>query len=500
MKLPAALLALFVCMLILPSMVWAAEAPIKLYMNEKLLKPEVAPRLIAGNTLVPLRIVAEELGAKVKWDEPKRQVSIDKGDTSIVLTIDKPDILIKGKSKLLEVAPVIVDGNSMLPLRAIGEQLGVQFNWDGLTSSVHMFKKETPAPIEPIPDKPPIPEKQPVPSPVTNTKPGPTSPTASPTPVPAKDGHAQEESVIPPVETPAIPANQPIKLIESIEISGAGIIVKSKEGVLKPTMLKQENPDRIIFDLPYSALGENLTKKLATTQGELPSTHPLIQKLRISNYNNAPPTVRIILDMKEKADFEILPTLDPTVMIAAIKKHTIKVVIDPGHGAKDPGAISITGKQEKDFNLSMANKVSKLLSADKRIEVLMTRNDDTFIELDDRAKFANEKQVDLFLSIHGNKYVPKISGVETFYSRQESIPFANLIHKNTVTATGFPDRGVRQADFRVITKTTMPAVLVEVGYLSNQSDEASMFKDAFQNQVAASLAAAIKEYLNLNKE
>jgi N-acetylmuramoyl-L-alanine amidase len=273
--------------------------------------------------------------------------------------------------------------------------------------------------------------------------------------------------------------------------------VKSKDGVLKPTLQKLENPDRIVVDLPYSALSENLTKKLAGTQGELPSNHPLIQKIRFFNYNSAPSTVRIILDLKEKADFEILPNLDPSIMVAAIKKHTIKVVIDAGHGAKDPGGISITGKQEKDFNLTMANKVNMLLSADKRIEVLMTRNDDTFVELDDRAKLANEHQVDLFLSIHGNKYVPKISGVETYYSRTDSIAFADLIHKNTVAAAGFPDRSVRQADFRVIAKTTMPAVLVEVGYLSNQSDEASMFKDAFQNQVAASLASAIKEYLNL---
>jgi N-acetylmuramoyl-L-alanine amidase len=465
MKLPAVFLALFVCMMIVPSMVWGAEAPIKLYMNEKLLKPEVAPRLVAGNTLVPLRVVAEELGAKVKWDEEKRQVSIEKGDVSILLTINKPDILIKGKSKVLEVAPVIIDGNSMLPIRVIGEELGVQFNWDGLTSSVHMFKKEAPDPT---------------------------------VPVPVIDGHDHEkESKDVPAKTPAIPANQPIKLVQSIETTSTGIIVKTKDGNLKPAMQKLYNPDRIVFDLPNAALDENLMKMLAAAKGELPSSHPLIQKIRFSNYDNAPTTVRITLDLKEKADYQIIPTSDSNTLAATIMKHSIKVVIDAGHGAKDPGAISITGKQEKDFTLSMANKVSRLLSADQRIEVLMTRNDDTFVELDDRVKFANEKQVDLFLSIHGNKFEPKISGVETYYNRADSIPLANLIHKNTVAATDFTDRGVRQADYRVITKTTMPAVLVEVGYLSNQNDEASMFKDAFQNQVAASLAAAIKEYLNL---
>ncbi|MNG29963.1 Sporulation-specific N-acetylmuramoyl-L-alanine amidase [compost metagenome] len=72
-----------------------------------------------------------------------------------------------------------------------------------------------------------------------------------------------------------------------------------------------------------------------------------------------------------------------------------------------------------------------------------------------------------------------------------------MIHKYAVPATGFADRKVREADFRVITKTTMPAVLLEVGYLSNKNDEAAMYKEAFQDKLAASLVAAIKEYLNL---
>ena len=137
------------------------------------------------------------------------------------------------------------------------------------------------------------------------------------------------------------------------------------------------------------------------------------------------------------------------------------------------------------------------MSQDKRVNVLMTRSDDTFIPLDGRVSFANDIQTDLFLSIHGNSAKASVSGTETYYNRPESIAFANVIHKNVVAAAGFPDRKVREADFRVITKTTMPAVLVEVGYLSNKNDESAMYKEAFQDKVAASIVAAIKEYLNL---
>jgi N-acetylmuramoyl-L-alanine amidase len=488
MKLPAAFLSLFLFMLILPSMAWGAEAPIKLYMNEKLLQPEVAPRNVEGSVLVPVRIVAEELGAKVGWNQEKRQVTIEKGDIKLLLTIDKRDILVKGKSKTIEVAPKMIEERSMLPVRVIGEQMGVQFNWDGLTNSVHMFKKDTSDPIVEFPENAPLPDKQPAPR-----------PNPIPDPVIGKDdqGPAKVVPTVPPAISPTLPSDQPVHLVQSIETNGSELIIKTKDGAIQPTLFKLSNPDRIVMDLADAALDENLMKQLVATTGELASKHPLIQKVRFSKFNNAPPTVRIILDLKAKADYQILPAKDPNVISVKIKEHKIRVVIDAGHGAKDPGAISLTGKREKDFNLSMAKKVSGILSQDKRIEVLMTRSDDTFVELDERVTFANDNQVDLFLSIHGNKYLPNITGVETYYNRSESLPLAKVIHKHTVESTGFPDRGVRQADFRVITKTTMPAVLVEVGYLSNKSDEASMFKDAFQNQVAASLAAAITEYLNL---
>jgi len=475
-KLPAIFLILIVFMLAMPAYALGAEAPktaIKLYMNEKqLVTSEVAPFLVGDNTIVPVRIIAEEIGAKVTWDGAARKVTITKGDMNLQLTIDSTTAYIKGAKQTMKVAPVIVNGNTMLPLRFVGEHLGVEFNWDAITYSVHMFKKDDSASV-----------------PVTAQPDGVDDNKNEGTPV-----------VVPPDQTTTNPPTTGTQgsLVTSIELTDKELIVKSKDGTLQPTVMKLSNPTRIVFDFPNMVLDDSFQKLLVKNAGELPSKHPLVQKVRFSNYSDSPATVRVILDLKDGgADYRTQPAKTPNQWNAVIEEHRLTVVIDAGHGDQDPGALSITGKHEKDFTLSTAKKVQQLLSQDKRINVLMTRSDDTFIPLDDRVSFANNQQADLFLSIHGNSAKATISGTETYYYRPESLDFAKVVHKYVTAAAGFPDRKVRVADYRVINKTTMPAVLVEVGYLSNANDEAAMYKDDFQNQVAASLVAAIKEYLNL---
>ncbi|WP_175532284.1 N-acetylmuramoyl-L-alanine amidase family protein [Paenibacillus sp. yr247] len=442
-------------------------------MNEKkLVSNEVQPRIVSGNTIVPVRIIVEEIGAKVSWDETTRKVTIVKNDVNIELVIDSKTALIKGKKESLEVAPVIEKGNTMLPLRFIGQFLGIEFKWDSLTTSVHMFKKDDS-------------DSKPVTGPIDDEE---------------NHDHGEVTPPKPPTTGTGTGTKTPdssVHLLTSIELSDKDLVVNAKDGSLVPTIMKLSNPNRIVFDFPNTTLDDSLQKLLVNNAGELPSKHPLVQKVRFSNFTDNPATVRIILDLKGTADYHAQPTKLPNQWTASIGEHQLTVVIDAGHGDQDPGALSITGRHEKDFTLATAKKVESLLLQDKRIAVLMTRSDDTFIPLDDRVSFANNNLADLFLSIHGNSAKATISGTETYYNRPESMAFANVIHKNVVAAAGFADRKVRQADFRVITKTTMPAVLVEVGYLSNKNDESAMYKEAFQDKVAASIAAAIKEYLNL---
>lgn len=484
MKFPAFCLTLLVCMLLLPTYAFGAEAPgaIKLYLNEKkLVSTEVQPRIVNGNTIVPVRIIVEELGAKVSWDEPSRKVTIVKDDVNIQLVIDSKTALIKGKKESLEVAPIIEKGNTMLPLRFIGQYMGIEFTWDSLTTSVRMFKKDdsdskpVTGPIDVVNEKDPnevIPPKPPNP-PMTGTETGVGTGIGSKTPDPN------------------------VHMLTSILLTEKDLIVGAKDGTLVPRMMKLSNPNRIVFDFPNTTLDDSLQKLLVKNAGELPSKHPLVEKIRFSNFADNPATVRIILDLKGTADYRIAPSKLPNQWSAAIIEHKLTVIIDAGHGDHDPGALSITGKHEKDFTLATAKKVEQLLVQDKRLNVQMTRSDDTFIPLDDRVSIANDMQTDVFLSIHGNSAKATVSGTETYYNRPESLALANMIHKNALAATGFKDRKVRQDDFRVITNTTMPAVLLEVGYLSNKNDESAMYKDAFQDKLAAALVAAIKEYLNL---
>ena len=488
MRIAIVCLSLFLCLCIAPALAFGAEAPIKLFLNGKPLKPEVAPRIVKDNTVVPVRIIAEELGAKVSWDGKDRKVTVQKGAANLELWIDNPKAVVNGSSFTLEVAPAEMNGTTMLPVRFVGEQLGVAFTWDELTRSVLMFSQEDEA------------TKEPEASPVFAENPD------------------EEESTLPPeVKLPAVPAapaNQPTgsgtapagsgttseaPRVLSIEIDGNQLLVKTSPGAEKPRTLKLSNPDRLVLDFPGTTLDSSLAKLLNGKVGELPSRHPLVQKIRFSNFSNEPPTVRVILDMKQAADLRLVESKQPNQWAAEIRTPRFKVVIDAGHGGHDPGAVSVTGKHEKDFTLAMAKKVSKLLAEDPRIEPIMTRSDDTFVELNGRVAIANDNQADLFLAIHGNKLKdkPAVRGVETYYFREESAEFAKLVHKHVVEATGFPNRNVRKEDFRVIHYTTMPAVLVEMGYLSNKTDEAALYTESFQDQVAASLVSAIREYLNI---
>ncbi len=176
------------------------------------------------------------------------------------------------------------------------------------------------------------------------------------------------------------------------------------------------------------------------------------------------------------------------------------VVIDPGHGGKDVGATGASGLYEKDFTLSLSKKVKDILEKEEKIEVYMTREEDTFISTVDkyRPKFANELDADLFISIHGNTYKdPNVSGTEAYYYHEKFKSFAETVYNNVVSSTGFNDRGIKNKDLFVVRYTDMPSVLLEIGYLTNPQEEQLMFNDEFQSSVAEAIADGVKEYLEI---
>ena len=179
------------------------------------------------------------------------------------------------------------------------------------------------------------------------------------------------------------------------------------------------------------------------------------------------------------------------------KKEEKKViVIDAGHGGKDPGAV-FSSVYEKNLNLDIAKRLRKLLIA-KGYEVIMTRTNDTFIELAERAEIANKNNADLFISIHNNSMPSGYSGVMTLYSTRDannefsSRDFADKVQANILKSLGTKNIGARERDnLVVLNKTTMPAVLVEVGCMSDSTELKQLKKATFRQKAAQGIYNAI---------
>ncbi|NBD26284.1 N-acetylmuramoyl-L-alanine amidase family protein [Paenibacillus glycinis] len=176
--------------------------------------------------------------------------------------------------------------------------------------------------------------------------------------------------------------------------------------------------------------------------------------------------------------------------------NVYRVVIDPGHGGKDPGSEGSSGQWEKDSNLSLAMKIYDLLKSDPAFAPRLTRSDDTFVELADRAAMANDWHADALLSIHDNAFEdPSVGGTETYYKYASGMPLAMAIHQQVVAALGFPDRGVKEEQLKVLALSEMPAVLVEPGYITNPGEESVMLSEDGQMKAAQAIVDGLKSFL-----
>ncbi|MCZ8521415.1 MULTISPECIES: N-acetylmuramoyl-L-alanine amidase [Paenibacillus] len=575
---------LILSLLMLPAMAGAAAPAIQLFMNGAALQPEVAPRIVNESTIVPIRIIAESLGSKVAWNEKSRKVTLTKDGTTIELVIDKKAASVNGKAFALEAAPVIVDGSTMLPIRFVSEQFGIEVKWDNLSRSVFLTKPADPpktetaggqAPKDPqketqgevqedtqkenpsagkdadIPagestageavkagdspssskggeggqsagpnkeqgSQPAEQVKEPggkisVPQPGSSgaLKPGaplvPTKENGQNASAETEGGAVTGEGTVNPEDAQSTgekEASGEIATIQSITLAGETLSIQSDGGEVKPGVFRLANPERLIVDLPGAVLGDSLTANLkGLKEGKLPLSGGTVTGVRYSLFSKEDSIVRIVIDLSQRSDLSLGKGSKPGEITGKIVpgKTRFRVVIDAGHGGKDSGAISLLKRKEKDYVLQQARKTADLLKTDSRFDVVMTRSDDTFIELGGRTDLANAAQADLFVSIHANTAGKEsIRGTETYYYTEQSRDFAGIMHKHLLGATGFPDRKVKQERFYVIRNTRMPSVLLEVGFLSNAADEGQLYQDEFQNRVAASIAAAIKEQLNLD--
>lgn len=181
-----------------------------------------------------------------------------------------------------------------------------------------------------------------------------------------------------------------------------------------------------------------------------------------------------------------------------LQKAQRRICIDPGHGGADPGAVGPTGYTEKEATLLTAHLVKQRL---ERIHyICMTRCNDEYLPVNQRAQLANSEEADLFVSIHANAFhSPAAHGTETLYFPGSDLgaEAAQEIQTALVLAIDLQDRGIKErGDLAVLRNTTMPAVLVELGFISNPHEEALLRDTDFLVSASCGIAQGILRYLS----
>lgn len=185
------------------------------------------------------------------------------------------------------------------------------------------------------------------------------------------------------------------------------------------------------------------------------------------------------------------------------------IVIDAGHGGKDYGTNSASNPKyhEKNLTLSTAFMLKNYLQQ-MGYEIVLTRDDDTFIPLDERAQIANDQQPKAFISVHYNHADSKeASGIEVYYYKSDdnktrssaSKLLAESILSNVIHSTQAKSRGVKHGNFAVIRETKMPAILIEGGFLSNKDEMDKIKRAAYLKQLAWGIANGLDEYIDKRK-
>ena len=187
--------------------------------------------------------------------------------------------------------------------------------------------------------------------------------------------------------------------------------------------------------------------------------------------------------------------------LPVVPRGRFRVVIDPGHGGPDPGAVGIRGLRETDVVLDVSLQVARLLQA-RGVEVVLTRTSEVDVDLPPRVSLANSSNADAFVSVHANALSmsrPDVNGIETFFfqggsSRSRTLAAA-LQAQMLAVSPGSPNRGVKTGRFFVIRRTTMPSALVEMGFVTGSFDAQRLANPGFRRRMAIALATGILTYL-----
>ena len=331
-------------------------------------------------------------------------------------------------------------------------------------------------------------------------------------------------------------------------------VVVELDSSVEFTKNRLSRPDRLYFDLKKCMLQKKTVSSMIIDDG-------ILKTVRIAQFDRN--TVRVVLEVDKAENLSAFMVENPHRLVIDVydQKHAgpatkggekdieaelgeiRKIVIDPGHGGDDPGAVGPSGIQEKDIVLSVGKKLGDILAAKYEAEVIYTRDKDIFIPLNERTEIANSKKADLFISIHANASPRKDTrGIETYFlnwtddkeamkvaarenkitfrkmekmqgdlqmilqdlarknKNEESMKLASSIQNAMVSTlkenyNKIQDLGVKYALFYVLVGAEMPSILVEVSFISNYEEEKRLVEETYKDKIAEAIAAGINSYI-----
>lgn len=483
-------LIVFITVLTLCGAASAELKEITLKADGKVLKTDVAPVIVNDRTLVPIRVISEASGAVVEWDGVEKVAGIKSEKVKIKLKIDSSEALVNDKKVQLDAPAQIISDRTMVPVRFVAESFGYTVEWNGETRTVSLTS--------------PKPEKE----------------------EPTENGGKDENQ-------------KGIALLKTVGAAntdkGYRITIKFDSEISEDyKIFVLNNPERLIID--FSNARVDYTR-------QFDFKNKIITAARVGNHDSY---MRVVIDMKEETDYETYFSEKKDALIIffdvesdepEIKDETtdenedekdeeeeyviekpesledLVVVIDAGHGGSDPGALGKKDGEivarESEINLAVALKVQEYLE-DEGITVVMTRDGDDRVSLGDRCIISNNAKAHLFVSIHSNAMESgheHINGSMVFFGKAKDkektwIPSKTIalnILENLCEGMETANLDIQNGDqLAVIRGTKAPAVLVELAFITNEEDREKLTSGKYQKKAAKAIVQGILESVDLD--
>ena len=461
--------------------------------GKEIVTKEMPPIALMDRTLVPVREVFESIGGEVSWVQETGQVSIMYNDEEVLFTLNDRNIY-KGRTRTTipagEPAPMIINDKTMVPIRVIADLLGFEVEWNEKNRTVYLYEDDD-------------------------------------------NSSSGSGGVISKI---------------SVEADGdAEYVYLTYDAPVKPTIARYSSPERVVMDFD----GAQLVKSYMAVDFE---DGDIINSVRCANHEDM---ARIVLDVQKQPNIRVyrssdgiviaataagssystkieldqsndrseppkvsddkpqsgsgeveLDTTDTVDISSSVELDYRTIVIDPGHGGYDPGAIG-GDVNEKDVALAISLLVRDKLE-DEGYNVVMTRSTDTYPSLQDRVNIAGKatdgkKIPALYVSIHCNSVDnnPGVNGTQVYYhpdSKYGTILAENIYNRNVVNTTLTPKQVHDGSGLFVIRKTLQPAALVETAFISNESDREYLTSEEGQEALATGIFEGIVQTMEQMKK